>query len=63
MKPVESFFTELERRTQNNVENANQKVESFLYIVINYQNKLIVKKCDIETSIADVTAFINQSIK
>lgn len=28
-----------------------------------YQNKLIVKKCDIETSIADVTAFINQSIK
>lgn len=34
MKPVESFFTELERRTQNNVENANQKVESFLYIVI-----------------------------
>lgn len=34
MKPVESFFTELERRTHDNVENANQRVESFLYIVI-----------------------------
>ena len=34
MKPVESFFTALETRTQNNVETANKRVESYLYWVI-----------------------------